>query len=121
MSRESIVEVVRRGENQGGTNGHYSIGDQAERTVNYGCAERKEQHADNAPGNYASDMMSAKPERESDDADRQHDEEHLTMKMSLAELTHKRYHRNEYGQRQAMQKADSRQCHGSIVEKSRMI
>ncbi len=51
--------------------------------------------------------MLAKSQRESDDTNRQHYEQHLNMKMSLAELTHKREHRDEYRQGQAMQQTNT--------------
>ena len=89
MPRESIVVVVCESEDQSRTNSHCSICDKPERTVNHGCAERKEQHADTAPNNDAFDMMSAKPKRECDDADRHHDQEHLDVKVAVAELAHK--------------------------------
>ena len=83
MSRESIVEVVRKSKDQGGENSHGAIGDQPKRTVNNGPAEDQEQHADTSPGNNAFDLMSAKPQSESDDANGQDNKEHLNMKMAL--------------------------------------
>ena len=112
---------MRKSENQGGANSHGAIGDQPKRTVNNGPAKDQEQHADTSPGNNVFDVMSAKPRRESDDADGQDNKEHLNMKMSLAELTQKRQHCDEYRQGEAMQQADTGQRERSIVQQAQMI
>ncbi len=70
MPREAIVEIVCKSEDQGSTNRHNAISDQAKRTVNDGRADRQEQHADNSPGKYAFDVMSAKAQHESHHAHR---------------------------------------------------
>ncbi len=121
MLRESIVEVMRKSEDQGGADSHGAIGDDAVRTVNNGPAKHQEQHADTSPGNNAFDVMSVKPQRESDDADGQDNEEHLNMKMSLAKLTQKRQHRDEYRQGEAMQQADTGQRDCGIVQQAHMV
>ena len=60
--------------------------------------------------------MPTEPQRESENANRQDNEEHLDMKMSLAELTQKRQHRDEYRQGEAMQQANTGQYDRRIVQ-----
>lgn len=110
-----------KSEDQGSANSHGAIGDDAVRTVNDGPAKHQEQHAETSPGNNAFDLVSAKPRRESDDADGQDNKEHLNMKMSLGELTQKRQHRDENRQGEAMQQAECGQRDCSIVQPAQII
>ena len=82
------------------------------------AAKYQEHHADDSPGDNAYKSMAAKSHREGNNTDGQDDDEHLHMKMSFTELAQKGQYRYEYGQGEAMQQAQARQCDSRIVQET---
>jgi len=116
MARKAIVEIMCGSENQGSANRQQAISDNAVRTVRDRPANYQKQYANSAPGDNTPAAVAAKPGRKSNNADGQDGNEHLNMKMTCAELTQKRQHRNCHWQGETVHQAESGQRDSGVVQ-----
>jgi hypothetical protein len=84
--------------------------------MNYGRACRQQQQSDGAARQNDGTAVAVKTQDECQYADRNHDEQHLQVKMIVAELPGEGQQADKKGQCQAVQKAQARQGNGRLVQ-----
>ena len=96
---------MRRGEHQRTDDRECAIGGETEMGMRHGSANDQGQHADYAGADDSEAAVPTETEPQRDDAERQHDDQHLQMQVSLGELREERQASDEDRQGQAVNQA----------------
>ena len=83
MTCLDAVEIMRGGEHQGADDRKRAIRRQAQLCVCYRSAQNQQDHAQYSHRDDANAAVAAEPKPEGEDAERQHDDEHLCVQVAL--------------------------------------
>ena len=109
MSRANAVEIMRGGKHQCADDCKGTIRGQAQLGVRHRGADNQQGHAQNASGYDAKIAMAAKPEPKGKNTERQHNDEHLQVQVSLGKAGEQRQPCYQQWQRKTMHEAQGRQ------------